>query len=117
MDDEQRYTAAVSRDQARIVFDLAQAMARRTPGFRSTFGVEVREHSIHQPSTMSSLRPISSDAKSLDGLNVFFAVLDELASHRSKAVYDVLITACAKRSQPLLVSISTTTLIPEASVG
>src|SRR5215831_12012 len=52
---------------------------------------------------------ISSDAKALEGLNVHFACLDEIASYRSKAVYDVIITAMAKRLQPLLVSISTCT--------
>jgi phage terminase large subunit-like protein len=83
------YAAAVSREQARITFDLARAMVMRSGPFRRSFGVEVREHSIHQQHTMSRFGPISSDAKSLDGLNVHLAVLDELASHRSKAVYDV----------------------------
>ena len=53
--------------------------------------------------------PISSDAKTLDGLNVHIAVLDEIGSHRNKGVYDALITAMGKRQQPLLISISTTT--------
>jgi phage terminase large subunit-like protein len=103
------YTAAVSREQARIVFDLAQAMTRQQPKFRQRFGIEVREHSICQPGSSSRLMPISSDAKSLDGINVHVAVLDEIANHRSKAVYDVVITAMSKRKQPLLISISTTT--------
>jgi phage terminase large subunit-like protein len=52
---------------------------------------------------------ISSDAKALDGLNVHFAVLDEIANHRSKGVYDVIIAGTATRRQPLMISISTAT--------
>jgi phage terminase large subunit-like protein len=103
------YTAAVTRDQARIVFDIAKAMVERSPAFRRKFGVDSMQHSIFQHRTASSLRAISSDAKALDGLNVHFAVCDELASHKTKAVYDVLATAMGKRAQPLLISISTTT--------
>jgi phage terminase large subunit-like protein len=103
------YTAAVSREQARIVFDLAQTMAQNDPDFRRRFGIEVKVNALHQPRTASRLTPISSDAKALDGLNVHFAVLDEIGSHRSKAVYDVIITAMGKRKQPLMISISTAT--------
>jgi phage terminase large subunit-like protein len=103
------YTAAVSRDQARIVFDLAQTMAQNDPGFRRRFGIDVKVNALHQARTASRLMPISSDAKALDGLNVHFAVLDEIGSHRSKAVYDVILTAMGKRRQPLMISISTAT--------
>src|SRR6516164_3114070 len=103
------YTAAVSRDQARIVFDLAQTMARNDPDFRRRFGIEIKVNALHQARTTSRLMPISSDAKALDGLNVHFAVLDEIGSHRSKAVYDVILTAMGKRKQPLMISISTAT--------
>jgi phage terminase large subunit-like protein len=103
------YTAAVSRDQAKIVFDFCKAMTRANASFRKEFGITVREHALHQNHTASRLMAISSDAKALDGLNVHFGVLDEIASHRSKAVYDVIITAMVKRRQPLIVSISTAT--------
>jgi phage terminase large subunit-like protein len=103
------YTAAVSREQARIVFDLCQTIVTREREFRKRFGIEVQVHTIRQQHTASRLMPISSDAKSLDGINVHFAVLDEIASHKSKAVYDVVITAMGKRRQPLLLSISTAT--------
>ena len=53
--------------------------------------------------------PISSDAKALDGLNVQVAVCDEIASHKTSEVYDVLLTAMGKRSNPLLLAISTAT--------
>src|SRR5829696_5059007 len=103
------YAAAVTRDQARILFDAAQHMVRRSSEFRSAFGVGVGANAIHQERTASRFAPVSSDAKALDGLNVQVAVCDEIASHKTPEVYDVLLTAMGKRRHPLLLSISTAT--------
>src|SRR5829696_5486663 len=103
------YAAAVTRDQARILFDAAREMVRRSPGFRAAFGVGVGANAIHQERTASRFAPVSSDAKALDGLNVQVAVCDEIASHKTSEVYDVLLTAMGKRRHPLLLSISTAT--------
>jgi phage terminase large subunit-like protein len=103
------YAAAVTRDQARILFDAAQNMVRRSPEFRAAFGIGVGANAIYQESTASRFAPVSSDAKALDGLNVAVAVCDEIASHKTSEVYDVLLTAMGKRRHPLLLSISTAT--------
>jgi phage terminase large subunit-like protein len=103
------YAAAVSRDQARILFDTAQNMARRSTDLRREWGVGVLTNTIFQERTASKFIPISSDAKALDGLNVHCAVCDEIGSHRTSEVYDALLTATGKRSQPFLLSISTAT--------
>ena len=103
------YAAAVTRDQARILFDVARQMVRRSPAFQAEYGVEAFANAIAQDRTASFFRPVSSDAKSLDGLNVHTAICDEIASHRTSTVYDVLLTATGKRLHPLLLSISTAT--------
>jgi hypothetical protein len=103
------YAAAVTRDQARILFDTAREMVRRSPEIRRRYGVEALANAIWQEPTSSNFRPISSDAKALDGLNVQVAVCDEIASHKTSEVYDVLLTAMGKRSNPLLLAISTAT--------
>jgi len=103
------YAAAVSRDQARILWDTAREMVRRSPEFRSRCGIQVAAHSIYQPKTASKFVAVSSDAKALDGLNVTVAVCDEIASHRTSQVYDVMLTAMGKRKHPMLVNISTAT--------
>jgi phage terminase large subunit-like protein len=103
------YAAAVTRDQARILFDAAQQMVKKTVEFRTEFGVNVAAKAIFQESSASRFIPISSDAKALDGLNVQVAVCDEIASHKTSEVYDVLLTAMGKRLQPLLLAISTAT--------
>jgi len=110
------YAAAVTRQQARLVFDTAQRMAERAPEFRRRFGVQVNAHAIVQEESVSMFRPLSRDATSLDGLNVHFAVLDELAQHRNGEVFDVLQTATGKRSQPMMIGI-TTAASNQSSVG
>ena len=98
------YAAAVTRDQARILFDMAQHMVRRTPRLQKPpISVKVMVNAIFQEHTASRFAPISSDAKALDGLNVAVAVCDEIASHKTPEVYDVLLTAMGKRIQPLLI--------------
>jgi hypothetical protein len=57
---------------------------------------------------VAQFRPVSSDAKALDGLNVQIATCDEIASHKMSEFYDVLPTAMGKRRHPL-VAISTAT--------
>jgi phage terminase large subunit-like protein len=103
------YAAAVTRDQARILFEVAQQMTKRAPRFQKYAGVGVSANAIYQERTASRFVPISSDAKALDGLNVQVAVCDEIGSHKTSQVYDVLLTAMSKRLQPMLLSISTAT--------
>jgi len=103
------YAAAVTRDQARILFDTAQAMVRKSPELKSNYGIEVNANSILQADSASKFVPVSSDAKALDGLNVQVAICDEIGSHKTSEVYDVLLTAMGKRKHPMLLSISTAT--------
>lgn len=90
------YAAAVTRDQARILFEAAQNMVKRSDRLRNEWEIGVYTNSIYQETTASRFIPISSDAKALDGLNVAVAVCDEIGSHRTSEVYDALITAMGK---------------------
>ena len=51
--------------------------------------------------------PLSSDASTMDGLNVHGAIIDELHAHKTRHVVDVLDTATGARRQPLLFEITT----------
>lgn len=110
------FAAAVTRDQARLVFKTAQTMVRRDAEFRAKYGVEVSAHAIAQNSSASEFRSLSRDAQALDGLNVHGAILDELAAHRQREVHDVIVTATGKRAQPMVLAI-TTAGNNQASVG
>lgn len=101
------YSAATTRDQARIVFRDAQAMARKMPKFRRRFGIEVPAQAITQLSTSSTFQALSADGHTLDGLNIHLAAVDELHAHKSRDVYDVLESGMGKRPQSLLWVITT----------
>ena len=101
------YSAATTRDQARIVFRDAQAMARKMPKFCKRFGVEVTAQAIVQLRTSSSFKALSADGHTLDGLNIHLAIVDELHAHKTRDVYDVLETGLGKRPQSLLWMITT----------
>lgn len=101
------YSAATTRDQAKIVFDIAQQMTRFDGLFRARFGVEVLTHSILVKDTSSKMLPLSAEGSTLDGLNVSCALVDELHAHKTRAVFDVLDSAMGSRAQPLLFIITT----------
>ncbi len=101
------YSLATTRDQARIVFGDAQTMARRSPGFRNRFGVEVGAHNLHVLSTGSKFEALSAEGSTLDGLNIHFGCIDELHAHKTRTVYDVVETGTGKRDNSLLWVITT----------
>lgn len=101
------YSAATTRDQARIVFDTARQMAILTPDLRNALGITTPKTAVVQESSSSSFKPLSSDEDSLEGLNIHFVAIDELHAHKRRAVYDVCETAMGKRDQPFMWIITT----------
>jgi phage terminase large subunit-like protein len=101
------YSAATTRDQAKICFDTANTMAQKEPHFRKRFGVECLTHSIFVRNTNSKFNAVSADADTLDGLNVSGGLIDELHAHKKRDVWDVMETATGSRTQPLIWAITT----------
>ncbi len=101
------YSAATKRDQAKIVFDTARNMALKESAWRKKFGVAVGMHAIYCESTASKMEALSSDYSSLDGLNIYCAVVDELHAHPKRQLFEVLETGTGAREQPLLWLITT----------
>ena len=58
------YAAAVTRDQAKIVWETAWEMTRRAPEFRKHLGIGTSSNTIYQDRTASKFLPISSDRNS-----------------------------------------------------
>lgn len=100
------YSAATTRDQARIVFDDAKNMIKKAPRTLGRLFGHVKLN-IHQERTASKFEPLSSDANNLDGLNIHCGIVDELHAHRTRDVWDVLETATGARLQSLLFAITT----------
>lgn len=99
------YSAATTRDQARIVFGDAKEMIRKSPGLSQKLGHH--KLNIHHLETASKFEPLSADANTLDGLNIHCGIVDELHAHKTRDVWDVLETATGAREQPLILGITT----------
>jgi len=104
------YSLATTRDQAKVVGEIAWEMVRRSPLFREYYGVKLGSKTtltLTVPATASKFSPLSADASSLDGLNISLAVIDEFHAHKTRGVYDVTDTATGARLQPMLFLITT----------
>ena len=98
------YSAAVTRDQAKLVWTNIQNLTKK-----SDFAKHITyfKHNLSIVATNSKCEPLSSDAKSLDGLDTHFASLDELHAHPTREVHDLLADSIGARSQPLILIITT----------
>ena len=99
------YSCATTKDQARIVFNDARHMVQASPELRRVFGVY--RNNIHTKTGASKFEPLSSDANTLDGLNVHGGLIDEVHAHKTREVWDVIETATGSRLQSILYGIST----------
>lgn len=100
-------SAATSADQSRISWAIAKTMVQKSTGMQKRFGVEALANAIVVESTASNFKFLSSDHKTLDGLNVSAGLMDEVHAMRSREVWDVIETATGSREQPLIIGITT----------
>lgn len=101
------YSAATTRDQAKIVQGDAQAMMRKRDDFARRLGVVVNQYILLHPRTNSKFEALSRESGTMDGKNVHIAIIDELHAHKDRGIYDVIETATAKRTASLIWIITT----------
>ena len=97
--------AANSREQAHIDYDCAAAFARQLDPKRKNLKV-LRNEIVFQKNN-ASLKVISADASTGDGLNPSMVILDELHEAVDSKLFDVLRSGMGFREQPLMLSITT----------
>lgn len=103
----QVYSAAADRKQAALILKELVAFVRADEKLSKR--IIIREHSktLEDVITGSTYEALSSDARKAHGLNVSFAIMDELAQWPKRDLYDALTTGGAARAEPLFVVIST----------
>lgn len=99
------YCAATKKDQARIVWEEAARMVKKSPALSKR--IQVLKSNLNIPGTASKLEPLGADEDTLDGLNIHAAIVDEVHAHKTRGVVDVLETATGARRQPLIFYITT----------
>lgn len=102
--------AANTKDQAGIVFRMlkSQLTALRSVSKEVKKRTTVRRYDI-EASDESTVKPLSSDADTLDGLDVLCGILDEYGEAKSTDIIEVLESSQSQQLEGLILIISTTT--------
>lgn len=99
------YTAATKRDQAKITWNDAKNFVKNNRALNKALTIQT--NSIFSTATESSIKPLSNDHDSSDGINVHCAVVDELHRHKSSEMVDLLEASVSARRQPMVWEITT----------
>jgi len=96
------YCIATKKEQAKIVWDVANAMKNRTSlANRITTSYSAMKYKS------SVFAPLGSDSKTLDGLSTHLGIVDEYHSHKNSHLYDVIKSSTGARQNSLMIIITT----------
>lgn len=99
------YACANSREQARILFNIATDIVACSKRIRGL--VTVYKNGLFNAKKRSIFKVLSRDANTALGVNASFVVMDELLGAPDDALYNSMVTSLGARRQPLMFSITT----------
>lgn len=99
------YSIATKREQAKVVWDEAKRMIKKSPALAKRIRCLVG--GIFYDETESQMKALASDSNSLDGLNAHFVIADEVHAWKDKNLLDVMYDSMSAREQPMLLETST----------
>jgi phage terminase large subunit-like protein len=109
-DDEESaevYGAARDRDQARVVFDVAQRMVELSPVLSRRLRTYRQTKRIVDDRTGSYYQVLAADAAGNLGLNPHGIIVDEVLTQPDDSLWNALRTGMGARSQPLMIGATT----------
>lgn len=101
----QVYNAANTAAQAELGFRAVQKMVAQSRDLAAH--VRKRSADLHCDINMGYVMPLAANVSALDGLDVHFAVIDEIHAMRNREVYDLLKQGTGAREQPMVLQITT----------
>ena len=106
------YAVATMKYQAKIIWQEAKRMVRKSPTLLKRVRTLVSE--IVSDFNDGTFKALASDADSLDGLNVHCALMDEIHQWKNgRALFDIVADGITAREQPLIFMTSTAGVIRE----
>lgn len=106
----QVYNVATSKDQASLAYGAVLKMMRQSKSLSSHLRkgtVPDRDQDgILFDANMGYITPLTNQTRHLDGLDVHFALFDELAACTNRDQYDLIKQGMAARDQPMLMCIT-----------
>lgn len=103
------YTAATKKDQAKVVYDEAVRMLRKSKPLEGKWEEKYfKLRHIGDHGSGSEMRALSQeDGKQGDGYNPQCAIIDEYHAHKNSEILDIMASAMGARPEPLLFIITT----------
>lgn len=106
------YSVATKRDQAKIIWDESRKMRNKAPALKKRITATISE--LRCDDNDGTFKPLASDVNSLDGLNVYYALMDEFQQWRNgKALYDIIADGVSARDDPMIFMTSTAGTVRE----
>ncbi len=106
------YSIATKKDQAKIVWEEAKRMVKKSPSLAKR--VRCLVNGMFFDKTESFFKALASDSNSLDGLNTFCGLADEIHAWKDKNLLDVIYDSMSAREEPLLIESSTMGTVRES---
>lgn len=107
----QIYNVATSESQASLGYGAAVKMVRQSPllakRIRKGTVVERKNDGLIFDRNFGYITTLSSQTRNLDGLDVHFAIVDELSAITNRDQYDLVKQGTGAREQPMLFCITT----------
>lgn len=107
------YAVASKRDQAKIIWQEAKRMVRKSPALLKrikTLVAELNSELFNE----GVFKPLASDSDTLDGLNIHGSLMDEFHQWKNgRPLYDIIADGVTAREQPLNFMTSTAGTIRE----
>lgn len=102
------YGCAADKDQARIVFDVALEMVRRSPLLKNKMTIQASQKTMTYNPTGSKYKALSADVANKHGFNTHGVIFDELHTQPNRKLFDVMTKGSGDaRMQPLYFLITT----------
>lgn len=98
------YSAATVKDQAKICFSDAVEIVKATD--LKNYLMPYRNSIVYELKG-GTMKPLSSDSGTHDGLNPSCGIIDEFHAHKDSGMFDVIKSAFGARRQPLMFIITT----------
>lgn len=105
------YTVATKKEQAKILWQAAVDMIKKSPDLRKY--AKCKQSEIFTGFNSGVFKPLASDSNSLDGLNASAVFLDEIHAYKDSSLYDVTVDSTAQRKQSLVILTTTAGFVRE----
>ena len=99
------YSIATKKEQAKIAWEEARRMVKKSPALFKRIRTLI--NGIFYDNTESFFKALASDSNSLDGLNSFFVIADEMHAWKDKNLLDVMYDSMSGREEPIFSEFST----------